>query len=83
MAKRGIAILHKLFNKIYMILVDIYDIGLYPVQWLKSTFISLPKKKNAKKCEDHRLMNLMSHALKLFLKILHQRIYRKRIYRNI
>lgn len=67
---KGVAVLRKLFNRIY-------ETGQYPLQWLSSTFIPLPKKNNAKKCEDHRLISLMSHSLKLFLKIIHQRIFRK------
>ena len=66
----GIRMLQKHFNKIY-------DTGYYPDQWLLSTFIPLPKKKNAQKCEVHRLISLMSHSLKIFLKIIHQRLYEK------
>lgn len=70
--KEGIAVLHNIFNKIY-------NTGEYPAQWLTSTFIAIPKKNNAYKCDDHRLIrsHLMSHTLKLFLKILHKRIFRK------
>lgn len=52
----------------------IYRTGMIPEQWLTSTFITLPKKRNAKDCSDHRTIALMSHTLKLFLKIIHQRI---------
>lgn len=68
--ERGITALHRIFN-------IIYETGHYPRQWLSSTFIPLPKKTNAKRCEDHRLISLMSHTLKIFLKIIHQRIFRK------
>lgn len=70
MDERGIDALHRLFNKIY-------DTGSYPEQWLSSVFIPLPKKNNSRTCEDHRLISLMSHALKIFLKIIHRRIFRK------
>lgn len=43
--KRGMAVLHKLFNKIY-------NTGIYPIQWFTSAFMPLPKRNNAKKCED-------------------------------
>ncbi|XP_071653567.1 uncharacterized protein [Temnothorax longispinosus] len=46
-----------------------------PDDWLTSTFVAIPKKPNAKKCEEYRLISLMSHALKAFLKIIHKRIY--------
>lgn len=66
----GIKWLTKLFNYIY-------STGDIPRDWLKSTFIPIPKKASAKKCEDYRLISLMSHLLKLFLKIIHKRIYRR------
>lgn len=33
------------------------------------------KKKQATKCEDHRLINLMSHILKIFLNLIHYRAF--------
>ncbi|XP_045482912.1 uncharacterized protein LOC123686691 [Harmonia axyridis] len=45
---RGITALHTVFN-------TIYETGHYSKQWLCSTFIPLPKKTNARKCEDHIL----------------------------
>lgn len=59
-----------LFNKIY-------QTGKIPEDWLKSTFIPIPKKPNARRCEEYRTISLMSHILKLFLKIIHGRIFRK------
>ncbi|KAI8436544.1 hypothetical protein MSG28_010075 [Choristoneura fumiferana] len=52
----------------------IYDLEQIPIDWLRSTFVTLPKKKNAKKCEEYRTISLMSQVLKLFLKIIHARI---------
>lgn len=51
--------------------------GIIPKDWLKSTFIMKPKKTNARDCGDYRTISLMSHILKIFLKIIHQRIYKK------
>lgn len=65
-----LTVLTSLFNKIYRT-------GQLPQDWLQSTFIPLPKKPNAKRCEEFRTISLMSHVLKLFLKVLHRRIYRK------
>lgn len=63
------------------ILVDLYNTiyhtGIIPTDWLRSTFVMLPKKVNAKECSDHRTISLMSHTLKTFLKIIHSRIYKK------
>lgn len=55
----------------------IYDTGHIPEDWLLSTFVTLPKKPSAKTCEEFRTISLMSHTLKIFLKIIHNRIYRK------
>ena len=65
-----IDILLDLFNRIY-------DRGEIPKQWLLSTFVLIPKKPNPRECSDYRTIALMSHTLKLFLKIIHKRIYRK------
>lgn len=66
----NLTLLEIMFNKIY-------NKGIYPRDWLKSTFIPIPKKKNAKTCNEYSLISLMSHALKIFLKILHNRIYKR------
>ncbi|CAH2096300.1 unnamed protein product [Euphydryas editha] len=55
----------------------IYDSGEIPDDWLKSVFITLPKKPNARKCSDYRTISLMSHVLKIFLSIIHDRIRAK------
>jgi len=62
--------LTKLFN-------TIYDTGHIPNDWLQSTFVAIPKKPNAKKCNEYRTISLMSHTLKIFLKVIHTRIYKK------
>lgn len=59
-----------LFNSIYVT-------GRLPQEWLESTFITIPKKPNAKSCGDYRTISLMSHTLKIFLKVIQRRIYRK------
>jgi len=55
----------------------VYKTRNIPEQWLKSAFITLPKKKNANHCSDYRTIALMSYTLKLFLKIIHRRICTK------
>lgn len=55
---------------------NIYDSGNIPREWLKSEFITLPKKPGAKTCGEYRTISLMSHMLKIFLKIIHRRIYK-------
>uniref|UniRef100_A0A8D8SN59 Craniofacial development protein 2 n=1 Tax=Cacopsylla melanoneura TaxID=428564 RepID=A0A8D8SN59_9HEMI len=56
---------------------NIYNTGIIPEDWLKSTFVTLPKKQNAKSCKDYRTISLMSHVLKVFLRIIHSRLYLK------
>lgn len=65
-----IDMLVRLFN-------EIYSTGVIPQEWLRSEFIPIPKKTSAKRCDEFRLISLMSHILKLFLKIIHSRIFRK------
>ncbi|CAH2235401.1 jg5969 [Pararge aegeria aegeria] len=55
----------------------VYDTGHLPKDWLASTFITLPKKANAKKCAEFRTISRMSQVLKLFLNIIHERIRAK------
>uniref|UniRef100_A0A8D9AT98 Craniofacial development protein 2 n=1 Tax=Cacopsylla melanoneura TaxID=428564 RepID=A0A8D9AT98_9HEMI len=66
----GVKKLTKMYNKIY-------ETGILPQPWLTSEFITLPKSTGAKRCEEYRTISLMSHLLKLFLKIIHRRIYNK------
>lgn len=63
-------------KRITSIFNEIYTSGRIPETWLKSEFITLPKKPSAKTCDDYRTISLMSHVLKLFLKIIHRRIYK-------
>ena len=62
----GVNILHSLVNKIY-------DSDEIPNDMLKSVFIALPKKPNTLDCDQHRTISLMSHTLKLLLKIVLER----------
>ena len=55
----------------------VYHTGHIPTAWLSSEFVVLPKKPGAKQCSDYRTISLISHLLKLFLKIIHKRIYIK------
>lgn len=60
-----------LFNKFYL------SDNMLPEDWLLSIFTPLPKKANAKSCGDHRMISVMSHFLKVFLKIIQKRICNK------
>ena len=41
-----------------------------PKDWIRSVFIPVPKKGNAKECSDYHTVVLISHASKVMLKIL-------------
>jgi len=62
--EEGVSWLTNLFNRIYAS-------GVIPQIWLKTAFVTLPKKPSAKCCDDFRTISLMRHLLKLFLKITH------------
>ena len=48
----------------------IYQSGYIPEDMMKSIFVTLPKKPNALNCSEHRTISLMSHVMKLLLKII-------------
>lgn len=64
-------------NILTSLLNTVYKTGIIPTYRLKSTFITIPKKNKATKCDDYRLISLISHVLKVFLRIIHTRIYKK------
>ena len=48
--------------------------SLWPQDWKRSVFISIPKKGNAKECSNYCTIALISHASKVMLKILQARL---------
>ena len=46
----------------------------WPQDWIRSVFIPIPKKDNAKECSNYRPTALNSHASKAMLKILQARL---------
>ena len=67
---KALKILTDFFNNIYVN-------GCFPTEWTKSVFIPIPKKRSAKTCNHYRTISLMNYLLKIFLKVIHGRIYRK------
>lgn len=63
--------------KLTQFLNHVYDTGEIPEEWLNSIFVTLPKKPNARKCSEHRTVSLMSHGLKVLLRVVHSRLWRK------
>jgi len=66
----GISHFTKLLN-------EIYDTGQLPSDFHKSVFITLQKKPGATECENHRTISLISHAVKILLRIVMARIRSK------
>ena len=46
----------------------------WPQSWKRSVFIPIPKKGNAKECSNYHTIALISHAIKVMLKILQARL---------
>jgi hypothetical protein len=63
----ALRLLHQLCKAMYME-------GKWPEDFLRSTIVPLQKKPNAQRCEDHRTISLISHASKILLKILNNRL---------
>jgi len=61
----------KVLHSIYQ---QIWKTQPWPQDWKKSVFIPIPKKDNAKECSNYYTIALISHANKVMLKILQDRL---------
>ena len=61
----------KVLHSIYQ---QIWKTQKWPQDWKRSVFIPIPKKGNAKECSNYRTIALISHASKVMLKILQDRL---------
>ena len=59
---------------LHSICQNIWKTQLWPQDWKKSVFIPIPKKGNAKECSDYHTTALISHAIKVMLKILQAKL---------
>ena len=64
-----VAILHKLCNRIW-------KTKQWPLDWKRSVFITLPKKGDTRECKNNRTISLISHASKVLLYIIANRMDR-------
>ena len=53
---------------------DIWKTQQWPQDWIRSVFIPIPKKGNAKECSNYHTIALISHASKVMLKNLQARL---------
>ena len=65
----GVRILHKLYNRIW-------KTKQWPLDWKRSVFITLPKKGDTRECKNNRTISLISHASKVLLYIIANRMDR-------
>ena len=54
---------------LYSICQQIWKTQPWPHDWKRPVFIPMPKKGNAKKCSNYHTIALISHAIKVMLKI--------------
>ena len=59
---------------LYSICQQIWKTQQWPQDWKRSVFIPVPKKSNAKECSNYCTIALISHASKVMLKILQNRL---------
>jgi len=61
-------------DRMHRICVAIWETGEWPEEWTFSIFIPLPKKGDLKQCANYRTIALVSHASKILLWIILERI---------
>ena len=61
----AVKVLHSICQKIW-------KSSQWPQEWKRSVFIPITKKVYAKECPNYRTIALISHTIKVMLKILHQ-----------
>ena len=61
-------------DRMHRICVAIWETGEWPEEWTFSTFIPVPKKGDLKQCANYRTIALVSHASKILLRIILERI---------
>ena len=59
---------------LHSICQQIWKTQRWPQDWKRSAFIPIPKKGNAKECSNYRTSALISHASKVMLNILQERL---------
>jgi len=64
-------------RELHKIIQAVWNTGQWPVDWRNSTFVPLFKKGDPTVCTNYRTISLVSHASKILLKILLERIRAK------
>ena len=61
-------------EEITTLINDIYQTGVIPKDFTSGIFVALPKVNKATNCSDHRTISLISHASKILLRVIMNRI---------
>ena len=64
-------------NKLHEICSEVWETGIWPDEWTESVFIPLPKKGDLLQCINYRTIALVSHASKILLRVILERIQSK------
>ena len=64
----------RLIERIVEIVQKVFETGEIHQDFARSEIITLPKKNNTMKCEEHRTIALTSHTMKILLKVISNRI---------
>ena len=59
---------------LHSICQQIWKTQQWPQDWKRAVFIQIPKKDNAKECSNYCTIALISHASKVMLKVLQERL---------
>ena len=57
-----------------IVIKEIYQGKDIPREWLSTIFVTLPKKQYTQKCDEHRMIALIPHGMKVLTKIMTNRI---------
>ena len=58
----------------HQLCVKIWKSGVWPVDWKRAVFVPLPKEGDLQECSKYRTISLISHASKILLKIIMNRM---------
>ena len=58
----------------WLLCQKIWRTGEWPSDWKQSVFVPLPKKGDTMECSNHRTVSLVSHASKVLLKVINNRM---------
>jgi len=64
-------------NKLHEICIEVWETGIWPDEWTQLVFIPLPKKGDLLQCSNYRTIALVSHARKILMHVILDRIQAK------